>query len=114
MLALSRPMESTDKIIVGRRITALRKTRDYKGALLAKLIDISPQQLSNYEVGRDMVSPATAYKIASHFGVSLDFLYAGKFNGMPPELAEKLVDSLNALDPAKTEKPVRGRVLKQQ
>ncbi len=64
--------------MMGARIAALRKASGISQAELARILKISPSAVGMYEQGRRQPSVELLTAMADHFGVSLDFLVAGK------------------------------------
>lgn len=62
------------KISLGQKIRLLRESRNMTQKDLADLLKISDKTLSSYECDRWPPDTETCKKIASIFGVSLDFL----------------------------------------
>ena len=63
--------------MVGARIAALRRHRNWSQGELAHQLNISPSAIGMYEQGRREPSLDTAARIAGVFGVSLDYLITG-------------------------------------
>jgi len=62
------------------------------GVTFAKLCEISPRALSNYEriPGYRRPTPEQAGKICSAIGANLSWIYQGGKNHLPPALAIKI------------------------
>ncbi len=60
--------------ILGNRIKLLREQSNLTQIELAKQINVSNTTLSQYETGQRVPSDDIKIKIATYFGVSLDFL----------------------------------------
>ncbi len=64
-----------DKLTIGRKIIAVRKSAGYNQTEFAKRIDTAKQTLSNWEHGRNLPDIITLCNIASVCGLSLnDFI----------------------------------------
>lgn len=77
-----------DKVYVGLRFKALRKTQ---GATLTQWADAiglkcSPQKLCNYEQGEDQVPVPYAAQACILTGASFDYIYRGMVKGLPRKL----------------------------
>lgn len=57
---------SSDKInsYIGQRISKKRKELGYTGSQLAKILDVSQQQVSRYERGKNKINLLNLFKIA--------------------------------------------------
>lgn len=63
--------------MLGTRIAALRRQRNWSQGELAGMLNISPSAIGMYEQGRREPSLETASDLARVFGVSLDYLVTG-------------------------------------
>ena len=63
--------------MLGARIAALRRQRNWSQNALAEMLNISPSTVGMYEQGRREPSLDTAAELARIFGVSLDYLVTG-------------------------------------
>ena len=63
--------------MLGARIAALRRQRNWSQGELAGFLNISPSTIGMYEQGRREPSLDTAAALARIFGVSLDYLITG-------------------------------------
>lgn len=80
--------------IVGQRIRRLRCDRGLKTKELAKLLGISPQQISRYERGINKIDVSTVFKIINLF----DFPYESLFSGPEVEDFTQTKNSLMYMD----------------
>lgn len=69
---------------VGRRIRALRKSRDLSIHRLAELAGISPGYLSDVERGSSSPSAEKLARIAAELGVTTDYLLTGTTSATAP------------------------------
>lgn len=90
---------------VAKRITALRQAKGMIKAAFARSCGMTPQGLSNYETGGQMVSTPMAEKICAAHGVSFDYIYRGSFKDFPDDLRE-LIPALLA-NPREPPRPKR-------
>lgn len=88
-MAHSRMAESPED--VAERIVLLRETLGYGTSIaFAKALRVSPQRLNNVEVGIPL-SRDLAFRLVKFVpGLTLDWLYFGKPEGLPVELARRL------------------------
>lgn len=63
--------------MLGTRIAALRRQRNWSQGELAGMLNISPSAIGMYEQGRREPSLTTVADLAKIFGVSLDYLVTG-------------------------------------
>ena len=63
--------------MLGARIAALRRQRNWSQGELAKKLSISPSAVGMYEQGRREPSLETAAEMARIFGVSMEYLVTG-------------------------------------
>lgn len=63
--------------MLGMRIAALRRQRNWSQGELAGMLNISPSTIGMYEQGRREPSLDTAAELARVFEVSLDYLVTG-------------------------------------
>lgn len=64
-------------IHVGNKIKDLREARGWRHAFLAKVLDVSLQQVLKYENGANRVSASLLFQIANVFNVSTDHFFEG-------------------------------------
>ncbi len=64
--------------MLGGRIAALRKEKQWSQAALAKRLGVSPSTVGMYEQGRREPSGDILISLASAFGVSVDYLLTGQ------------------------------------
>ena len=62
-------------IHIGKRIRYWRKLHDIPQQGLADLLEISVEQLQQFESGEDKISAAQLYEIAVYLGVSINCFY---------------------------------------
>lgn len=95
--------------MMGLRIAALRQSRNMSQSDLARQLGVSPSAVGMYEQGRREPPLRVVQDIAEFFGVSLDYLIAGKTE-TPLESAavEQLVDQrVQILDSRLAKRPQR-------
>ncbi len=61
-------------IIIKERLRELRKEEVETQVQVATAVGIAEQQYQKYENGVNLPSLETAWKLADHFGVSIDYL----------------------------------------
>jgi transcriptional regulator with XRE-family HTH domain len=84
--------QQADRVELGRRIRALRKSRDLSIHRLAELAGISAGYLSDVERGSSSPSAEKLARVASALGVTTDYLLTGATSApapveVPPGLA---------------------------
>jgi transcriptional regulator with XRE-family HTH domain len=62
-------------IIIGRNIRTIRKDRGYTLEEIASLLDITMQQLSKYELGRNRICARNLQHLAFVFGVDINTFF---------------------------------------
>ena len=67
-----------DPIAVGARIRALRHEAAISQSGLAKILDISPGAVGNWEQGQGCPTIRQGLKICVKFSVSLDYIFRGE------------------------------------
>lgn len=81
----------TSKEAQGVRITAIRETRGITQAALADLLGVSSQRYGQYEIGRSQMPADIIGKLWQITGATADYILMGRMEGLPHELAQKLV-----------------------
>lgn len=61
-------------MIINERLRALRKEKGETQVQVAAATKIVEQQYQKYELGSNLPSLESAWKLADHFGVSIDYL----------------------------------------
>lgn len=81
-----------DKIYVGLRFKALRKTRGMTLSAWAEAIGLncSPQKICNYEQGEDQVPIQYAARACVLTGANFDYIYRGMLTNLPTRLAKEI------------------------
>lgn len=62
-------------ILFGRALRTLRLEKGFSGSQLAKMINISQQQLSRYERGESKITIDMVFKISVVLGVTIEEIY---------------------------------------
>jgi len=75
---------------VGSRLDATRAALEIDHADMARMLGINPQRWSNYTNGHRPISVDLAILLCDRFGLTLDWIYRGRIDGMPVGLADKL------------------------
>ncbi len=70
---------------IGKRLRALRVERGASLDMVAEIIEVSQQQVSRYELGRNRLSAAQLYRLARGLDVPLSWFFQG-FEENPDEL----------------------------
>lgn len=66
-----------DRIAIGQRIRALRKSKRYTQEALAEILDLSTAFVGQIERGEKHISVDTLVRISSTFAVSTDYILFG-------------------------------------
>lgn len=83
------------KILVGKRIKTIRKSKKYTQEQLAELVGIEPQSLSYMETGKFSPSPDTLQKLGKILNVQpYEFYYFEPVNEQ--ELEEQIVGAIKS------------------
>lgn len=83
-----------DKQKVGERLGAAREALDWSQKDFAEAVDLTPQAWNNWEKGRQLIPPESAVKFCERFGLTLDFIYAGKLDALPTSLSKDISSRL--------------------
>ena len=77
---------------VAGRLALLRGTLGLTQARMSELVGATEtgQTWQHYESGRRMIAIHHAVTLCVRFGVTLDWVYRGNINGLPPDLGPKL------------------------
>lgn len=75
---------------VGERLRLLREALDLKPSEIADSLGIERTYWSRYERGNQGLSASVAALLVVRFGVTLDFLFLGRWDKLPLDLAEKM------------------------
>lgn len=67
--------EDTINKLIGMRLLAFRKNNDFTRVKLAKILNISHQQLDKYEQGINKISAAKLAIIAKKLKLDIDYFY---------------------------------------
>lgn len=94
--------ESTP-VKVGPRITAVREALALSKAQFADSIELDRSTLSKVENGKTGLDIAAGERIASIYGIGLDYVYRGELSDLPSDLRPRvLVELANARSALKT------------
>lgn len=84
-----------DRILVGRRLTAMREALGLLKSELADQLRCDRTTWGKYEVGDRDLTLAVAWRIFRLYGFSLDFLFDGKAYGIPEQYRNEVIRRLN-------------------
>lgn len=77
---------------MGQRITLRRKALGLTQEELAEQLDVSPQMISNLELGKKAIRPENLARVCGILGLSADFVLTGaNLNTQLDAIAEKMV-----------------------
>ncbi|MBT1154327.1 helix-turn-helix transcriptional regulator [Aminobacter anthyllidis] len=77
---------------IAKRLVALREALGKNQTAFAALIEVSQPAMNNYERGIRRPDLDVAFRIQLRTGVTLDWIYLGKRDGLPGQLLELLPD----------------------
>lgn len=79
---------------IAERVMHTREAYDssLSASAFARLIGVSPQVLNNCEHGRNRPSVELAYRIASATGVTMDWIFFGRRDGISAKMAAALAE----------------------
>jgi DNA-binding XRE family transcriptional regulator len=83
------PMPDKTQVIADR-LRATREALGLKAVELCRAIDCSPTRWSNYETGRQRITEEIAIRLCDVYGLTLDWIYRGRVDGLPLSLHRKL------------------------
>jgi len=75
---------------IGQRLQLIRESFGLKPAEMADLLGVERTYWSRAEKGHRAPSDEIAYLLTVRFGVTLDYLFLGKMDKLPLDVAEKL------------------------
>jgi transcriptional regulator with XRE-family HTH domain len=75
---------------VGQRLEATLGALNIADADVARAIEITPQRWSNYVNGHRPISVDLAIALCNRYGLTLDWIYRGRIDGLAVSLADKL------------------------
>ncbi len=80
-----------DKTVVGRRLKAIRAVAEVEHKQFVGRLGIGLADWNSYEGARMLLSPHVAAKLVEHVpGLTLDWIYLGRSNGLDEDLHRKL------------------------
>lgn len=102
IMARTPSLPEYDKLHVGERLRLIRKAKKLKQNLLADMIGggVTPQKLSNYESGRDLIPVHVAARLCAVTGANFDYLYRGMMGGLPADMAQAIAALQRQSSPA--------------
>lgn len=104
-----RPMaEDQNKLDVGARLRQAREALGYGLREFARLRDVDPTKLSNWERGKNYPDPEFIKELWRHHRISADWIYLGEIAGLPHGLVVSLQGASQASPVARTEERPRA------
>ena len=82
---------------IGTRILIFRKSRQLTRTKLAKILDITQQQLDKYEKGINRISAAKLAIISKKFKIDISYFYNNLILDITTENNEKVKENINLL-----------------
>lgn len=87
--AFPKAMIEMTSMILGKRVAALRKEKDWSQSELAQKVSVSQRYVSTWETGKNLPHVETLIKLAEVFEVSVDYLL---FESVPREGTHRIDD----------------------
>jgi len=84
-------LPDTSLAAIGRRLGQVREARGWTKSTIARLLEMSPQRWGQYEGGARLIPPDAIARLWRLTGATSDFILFGRFDGLPYELAEKIL-----------------------
>jgi len=78
---------------ISQRLRAIRAYYDLPSKEFAALADVPPKSYSQWESGDFRISIEGATKLGARFGTTLDFIYLGRIDTLPTNLAKAVASS---------------------
>jgi hypothetical protein len=83
-----------DKTVVAKRLKAIRSVAETDHKQFVGRLGIGLADWNNYEGARMLLSPQVAAKLVEHVpGLTLDWIFLGRSNGLDPDLHRKLAEA---------------------
>lgn len=79
---------------VGRRLDVLRAATGLEKGAFADTVEIDRSSYSKIIQGEKPLRIEMGYRVSERWDVSLDYLYRGKLDKLPPSLSKSIIDSL--------------------
>lgn len=95
MAFMNEPLEYSPQQ-VGRRLVALRAAYNVAQKDFAESIGVTSSLASNWEAGRSRPGLGHALSIVQKYRVNLDWLFLGRTESLPHQLALKLIENMSA------------------
>lgn len=107
---MAKPRDSLadhDQRAVGRRLKALHLAKGWEGKTFASMLKggMTPQKLTNYESGTNMVPIDVAIRAGMLTGVDILFIYQGRFDNVDPAFAVQISNKLAEIEKAPKTRP---------
>lgn len=77
---------------VGRRLVLTREALDQGQAEIARVLEIAPQRLNNYEAGLRPLDIDVAKRMVERWRLTLDWLYLGDDSSLPHKLRQAIIE----------------------
>ncbi len=84
--------------LFAKRLTLLRESRNLKKKDLAKVLNVSPACISQYEKNLSMPGHDILLRIANYFNVSVDFLVANDSSSVPFDIGGSFCENVSYYD----------------
>lgn len=83
-------MSKINDVEVGRRLQALRKVLNLTQAEIADANGIDRTNWGRFEKGKRLLPRDIAFDLAERYGITIDWLYRGRVDGLSIDMAERL------------------------
>lgn len=83
---------------VGSRLDALRAATGLEKGIFAESCGIDPSSYSKIIKGEKALKAEMGYAVSVRWGVSMDYLYRGSLEKLPPSFASSIITALTGRD----------------
>jgi transcriptional regulator with XRE-family HTH domain len=87
-------LDPTSKASISERLRLLRKALGHTQVTMGKLAGASANAWQNYETEINRISLDAALALCASTGLTLDWIYRGRIESLPKELAEKIINEM--------------------
>ncbi|WP_145400154.1 helix-turn-helix domain-containing protein [Paracoccus sulfuroxidans] len=92
------PMPKMDHEGIGSRLDALRTATGLEKGVFAESCGIDPSSYSKIIKGEKALKVEMGYAVSVRWGVSMDYLYRGTLEKLPPSFASSIITNLTGRD----------------
>ena len=83
---------------VGRRLDAVRNATGLEKGIFADTVGIDASSYSKIIKGEKPLKADMAYAVSIRWGASMDYLYKGSLDALPPNLSASIIAALTKRD----------------